>query len=379
VKFLRTLSTRSLAARRRGGALLSWRVRRSRSRRPVDPAGSRGASRSERASRRARRRRSPRHHGPHSLHERAIPERGASRPGRLGARCPAHPVGSGCATTGRGRLELQSNAGDVQVVWKPGRGDGLRRVVEHGLPDRAPAGQRPGAARLPPVSPGSAPFLAQLTKHVNVSSRSTVERRRAARVHGSALAEGAGAACSVRFGSPWDATRGVPSTRGDLRARRDEARAGAQATRISYGPVPLSTVAIAPPRGARSSTSPRHRDARADKSEARPPSFRSGRRARLDRRPQAQRDRVVGHGPHRGALVVYGEGLGRSRCSSARPRAGQVPASSRLSDRSTRRRRGTRARDAARDDPHLGARRRLVRPRRLREAVRGRVRGTQPR
>ena len=42
---------------------------------------------------------------------------------------------------GRGRIELQSDAGDVQIVWNDKDHLRLRRLVEHRLPG-GPAGTR---------------------------------------------------------------------------------------------------------------------------------------------------------------------------------------------------------------------------------------------
>ena len=109
----------------------------------------------------------------------------------------------------------------------------------------------------------------------------------------------------------WDATRGVP-LRAAIYARGGTKPVLAlQATSLKYGPVPLSTVAIAPPRGARviDLAAPAGRER--GKSESPPtklpfqviaPKSLAG--------LQHSATRVVGHGPHRGALVVYGEGLG---------------------------------------------------------------------
>ena len=210
---------------------------------------------------------------------------------------------------GRGRLELQSNAGDVQVVWKRGRATVYDASSNTVYRIALPAGQ-PQARHAPPSVAGIGAFLAQLTKHVNVSSAkpSSVGGRPAYTVQLSPK-EAGGLLGSVRLA--WDATRGVP-----LRAAI-YARGGTkpvlelQATRVRYGPVPLSTVAIAPPAGARVVDLAAPSGHERGKSEARP--------TKLPFQVVAPRSlaglqhsvtRVVGHGPHRGALLVYGEGLG---------------------------------------------------------------------
>ena len=70
---------------------------------------------------------------------------------------------------GRGRLELQSNAGDVQVVWKQGQATVYDASSNTVYRIELSAGQ-PQARHAPPGVAGIGAFLAQLTKHVNVSS-----------------------------------------------------------------------------------------------------------------------------------------------------------------------------------------------------------------
>jgi hypothetical protein len=210
---------------------------------------------------------------------------------------------------GRGRLELQSNAGDVQIVWKQGQATVYDASSNTVYRIALPAGQ-PQARHAPPGIAGIGAFLAQLTKHVNVSSArpSNVAGRPAYTVQLSPKEPG-GLLGSVRLA--WDATRGVP-LRAAIYARGGTTPVLAlQTTSIKYGSVPFSTVAIAPPAGARvvDLAAPSGHERR--KSESRPtelpfqvvaPKSLAG--------LQHSATRVVGHGPHRGALVVYGEGLG---------------------------------------------------------------------
>jgi outer membrane lipoprotein-sorting protein len=211
---------------------------------------------------------------------------------------------------GRGRLELQSNAGDVQVVWKQGEATVYDASSNTVYRIHLPAGQRQTARNTPPSVAGIGAFLAQLTKHVNVSSAqpSNVGGRPAYTVQLSPK-EAGGLLGSVRLA--WDATHGVP-----LRAAV-YARGGTKpvlelrTTNIKYGSVPLSTVAIAPPAGARVVDLAAPSGGQRGKSEAR--------QTKLPFQVVApdslaglkhSATRVVGHGPHRGVLVVYGEGLG---------------------------------------------------------------------
>jgi outer membrane lipoprotein-sorting protein len=210
---------------------------------------------------------------------------------------------------GRGRLELQSNAGDVQVVWKRGEATVYDASSNTVYRIELPARQRQ-ARNTPPSVAGIGAFLAQLTKHADVSAAkpSNVGGRPAYTVQLSPKEPG-GLIGSVRLA--WDATRGVP-----LRAAI-YARGGTKpvlelrTTNIRYGSVPLSTVAVTPPTGAKVVDLAAPSGPGRGKSEARTtklpfqvvaPDSLAGLKHTATR--------VVGHGRHRGALVVYGEGLG---------------------------------------------------------------------
>jgi len=219
---------------------------------------------------------------------------------------------------GRGRLELQSNAGDAQVVWKPGRATIYDASSNTVYRIAFPAQQRQKAA--PPSVAGIGAFLAELTKHVNVSAAlpSNVGGRAAYTVRLSPKEPG-GLLGSVRLA--WDAKRGVP-----LRAAI-YARGGTKpvlelrATSIRYGSVPLSTVDIAPPAGAKvvelAAPSGRERGkkemrpGKAPFTVVAPDSLAGLRRTAL---------RPVG----RGRLVVYGEGLGAITVLERRAGAGSA-------------------------------------------------------
>src|SRR6478752_1224495 len=211
---------------------------------------------------------------------------------------------------GRGRLELQSNAGDVQVVWKQGEATVYDASSNTVYRIHLPAGQRQTAGHTPPSVAGIGAFLAELTKHANVSSAqpSNAGGRPAYTVQLSPKEPG-GLLGSVRLA--WDATRGVP-LRAAVYARGGTKPAlELRATSIKYGSVPLSTVAIAPPAGAKVVDLAAPSGGKQGKSEAR--------QAKLPFQVVApdslaglkhSATRVVGHGQHRGVLVVYGEGLG---------------------------------------------------------------------
>ena len=211
---------------------------------------------------------------------------------------------------GRGRLELQSNAGDVQIVWKQGQATVYDASSNTVYRIKLPAGQRQAAGHAPPGVAGIGAFLAQITKHANVASArpSNVGGRPAYTVQLSPKDPG-GLLGSVRLA--WDATRGVP-----LRAAV-YARGGTKpvlelkATSIRYGSVPLSTVAIAPPAGARVvdlALPSRRAGGKSGAGQTKLPFQVVAPDSLAGLKHSATR--VVGHGPHRGALVVYGEGLG---------------------------------------------------------------------
>ena len=212
---------------------------------------------------------------------------------------------------GRGRLELQSNAGDVQIVWKRGEAtvyDASSNTVYRLQLPTGPRGRE--AKHAPPSVAGVGTALAELTKHVNVSSArpSSVAGRPAFTVQLSPK-EAGGLIGSVRVA--WDAARGVP-----LRAAI-YARGGTkpvlelEATSIRYGSVPLSTVAIAPPAGATVVDLATPTGHERGKSHVRPGKlpFKLVAPASLAGLKHTA-THAVGKGPHRGALVVYGEGLG---------------------------------------------------------------------
>ena len=210
---------------------------------------------------------------------------------------------------GRGRLELQSNAGDVQVVWNQGEATVYDASSNTVYRIELPARQRQ-AQHAPPSVAGIGAFLAQLTKHVNVSSAqpSNVGGRPAYTVQLSPKEPG-GLLGSVRLS--WDATHGVPLRAAIYARGATNPVLELKATSIRYGAVPLSTVAIAPPAGATVVDLAAPTGSERGKSEARP--------AKLPFQVVAPESlaglkrsatRLVGHGPHRGVLVVYGEGLG---------------------------------------------------------------------
>ena len=203
---------------------------------------------------------------------------------------------------GRGRLELQSNAGDVQVVWK--RGEATVYDASSNTVYRIALPKRQRGQHAPPSVSGIGAALGELTKHVNVSSAqpSSVAGRRAYTVRLSPKEPG-GLLGSVRVA--WDSSRGVPLRAAIYARGATKPVLELTTTSIHYGAVPLSTVAIAPPAGA--TVVDLAPPAGREKGKARPEklSFQLVAPARL-----AGLQRSVTHRVGRGALVVYGEGLG---------------------------------------------------------------------
>lgn len=153
---------------------------------------------------------------------------------------------------GRGRLELQSTAGDVQVVWTPDRvtvydassNSAYRAEVAAGK-----AGQPDKKAAAPSVAE-IGDFLSRLGKHVNLSGAepTNVAGRPAYTVKVSPKQSG-GLLGSVRLA--WDAARGVPLRVAIYARGGSKPVLALEATDIRYGSVPVRAVAVSPPAGAK--------------------------------------------------------------------------------------------------------------------------------
>jgi len=149
---------------------------------------------------------------------------------------------------GRGRLELQSNAGDVQVVWNREHVtvyDAFSNTVYQA--DLPKHGQNTGAA---PSVGEIAKALTGLREHVSVSGAepADVAGRAAYRVTVSPKHDG-GLLGSAQLA--WDAVRGVPLDVAILAQGSSSPVLELKVTGISYGPIPAGDVAVAPPHGAK--------------------------------------------------------------------------------------------------------------------------------
>jgi outer membrane lipoprotein-sorting protein len=153
---------------------------------------------------------------------------------------------------GNGRLELQSNAGDVQVVWDATKisvyDASSNTVYKAALPgdtkDASPAHDTNGPPALSEISD----FLAKLGEHATISGAqpSDVAGHAAYRVSISPKHDG-GLLGSAELA--WDAARGVPLDVAIFAQGSSSPVLELKVTHISYGPVSTSDVAISPPAG----------------------------------------------------------------------------------------------------------------------------------
>lgn len=152
---------------------------------------------------------------------------------------------------GRGRLELQSDAGDVQVVWNDTEvtvyDASSNTVYRAKLPaDAKSSADQTGIPSVAKISD----FLSKLGEHVSLSPAepSNVAGQEAYTVRVSPKHDGGllGAA-QLAF----DAARGVPLQLGIYAQGASTPVLELAATDISYGPVPSSDVDVTPPAGAK--------------------------------------------------------------------------------------------------------------------------------
>jgi outer membrane lipoprotein-sorting protein len=152
---------------------------------------------------------------------------------------------------GRGRIELQSDSGDVQIVWSPTQvtvyDASSNTVYKLALPQSSD--QTQSNTHTPPTLAEVSDFLTKLAQHVDVSGATpTVVANQPA--YEASLSPKAGSLLdSVRIA--WDAQQGVPLEAG-VYATGSAAPALELAVKdISYGAVADSDVDIAPPADAK--------------------------------------------------------------------------------------------------------------------------------
>ncbi|HET7759612.1 MAG TPA: hypothetical protein VFK62_06790, partial [Gaiellaceae bacterium] len=241
--------------------------------------------------------------------------------GQVGSALMSGASGRLWATTdGRGRLELQSDAGDVQVVWNQRAvtifDASSNTVYRATLPQHATGGSDKAGA-LPSVSE-IASFLTQARGHAALSAATPTD-------------VGGQPAYSVRV-SPkhdggllgaaelaWAATRPVPLRLGIYAQGASKPVLELAATHVTFGSVPASDVDVSPPAGARvTDLGNLARRGGKHHAKAATPSgsaalaaapFNAVAPATLVGLPR-QDVRLVSSGDNRALLAVYGHGLG---------------------------------------------------------------------
>ena len=207
---------------------------------------------------------------------------------------------------GRGRLELQSDAGDAQVMW-----DNEALTVYDASSNTVYKLTLPSSSQSPSGDNGQAPsvdeinsFLTKLGAHADVSAATPtdVAGRPAYSVRVSPKHDG-GLLGYAELA--WDAEHGVPMRIGIYAQGSSSPVLELAATDVSYGPVPASDVTIAPPDGVKTVDLSAPTGGKPD-TPAATPDFSVVAPDTLVGLPR-QDMRAIGHG---GELVVYGQGLG---------------------------------------------------------------------
>jgi outer membrane lipoprotein-sorting protein len=222
---------------------------------------------------------------------------------------------------GRGRLELQSNAGDVQIVWNADKVTAYdatsNTVYSFTLPKQAASAGDTKDTGMPPALSEITKLLTELSSQATVSGAQpdNVGNQPAYTVTVSPKHDG-GLLGYAQLA--FDAARGIP-LRVAIYAQGSSTPALAlEATNISYGAVSSSNVDISPPAGAKvvDLSSAAGKDAAGTGSHAKQVTGLPAVQAAVDF-PIAAPDTLVGLPRQHvrlvganGALVVYGQGLG---------------------------------------------------------------------
>jgi outer membrane lipoprotein-sorting protein len=241
--------------------------------------------------------------------------------GQVGSALMSGATGRLWATNdGRGRLELQSDAGDVQVVWNDTEvtvyDASSNTVYRAKLPEHAKSSA--DQAGIPSVAKIS-DFLAKLGVHASLSGAepSNVAGQEAYTIRISPKHDG-GLLGAAEFA--FDASRGVPLRLGIYAQGASTPVLELAARHISYGPIPAGDVNVAPPAGAESVElgSLTRNGGKDTAGQAHVSGLQAVRAAasfpvvapdRLVGLPR-QDVRLVGKGDSKAALIVYGHGLG---------------------------------------------------------------------
>ncbi|MEN3341282.1 MAG: hypothetical protein V7644_686 [Actinomycetota bacterium] len=155
---------------------------------------------------------------------------------------------------GRGRLELQSDAGDMQIVWNADRvalfDASSNTVYTFTLPRKAATSTESSTAHAVPALADISTFLADLANHASVSDAQpdNVAGQQAYTVTISPKHDG-GLLGSAQLA--FDAARGIPLRLAVYAQGSSTPALALEATNISYGAVPSSDVDVSPPAGAK--------------------------------------------------------------------------------------------------------------------------------
>ncbi|MGH3003624.1 MAG: LolA family protein [Gaiellaceae bacterium] len=239
--------------------------------------------------------------------------------GRAGSPLLSGATGRLWATNdGRGRLELQSDAGDVQIVWNRDRltvYDATSNTVYRAtLPRQTkPETARPATPSVPQISDALSKLGAawSLTgaKPTDVGGRAAYSVRVSPKGPGSLLS-----AAEIA----WDAVRGVPLRIAIYAKGVTKPVLALSVTNISFGAVPSSDVDVSPPPGAKVVDIPTSGGAGGGPTAPSVTGL-AAVQAALPFHVSAPDTlgglartgvRLVGHGASQGALIVYGRDLG---------------------------------------------------------------------
>lgn len=221
---------------------------------------------------------------------------------------------------GRGRLELQSDAGDVQIVWSP-----TLLTVYDASSNTEYRFARPASSSAPGGSTGSTalPGISQITGvlkdlgrywNIGAATPTDVGGQPAYDVRVTPKTS-AGLLGAVEVA--WDATHGVPLELAVYARGSSSPVLTLRATKVSFGAVPLGDVAVSPPAGAHVVDMPTTTGIGGQRPtavtglaavQAAVP-FKLAAPATLGALPRSE-VRLVGRSDSKGALLVYGDGLG---------------------------------------------------------------------
>jgi len=221
-----------------------------------------------------------------------------------------------------GRLELQSDAGDVQIVWNDTKvtvyDASSNTAYTFDLPTPAAGATTPTTTHTAPSLDEISTFLTEVAKHWTVSAAqpSNVANEPAYTVDVSPSHDGG---LLGRAELAWDATQGVPLKVAIYAQGSSTPALALEATGISFGSVPNSDVAVAPPAGAKVVDLSSQAAGQGTGSNTAPVTGLAAVQAAVSFPVVApdtlvglprQDVRLVGPTDSQAALVVYGQGLG---------------------------------------------------------------------